>query len=99
MNYYTCCILACDNVELIGVGTGETPEGEPRICVALEGAPIHPHVDGAYRAANWIALTDECARELFHLLDICLQTLEFVHVTLDDGSRAVVARHHLSPID
>lgn len=52
------------NAESVGVSTGNTSDGELRICVALPGLPINN------QESNWVSLSPECARALFEQLQI-----------------------------
>lgn len=73
-NYFERAALDVTNPDLVGVGSGDTPAGDARICVSLGGVPTPAAVDGqgldaAVVHADWIALTPAAARELHKLLE------------------------------
>ena len=70
-NYCEYSVIDVTDTEDVGVGLGDMPDGTPRLCVALAGATINPTLHESVRAANWIALTPECAAELYALLSQC----------------------------
>ena len=67
-NYFEYSICDVTDPEKVGTGTGEDKNGNLRICISLEGIKINPELHPDYNEVNWIALTPECARELYLLL-------------------------------
>lgn len=69
-NRHEISIRECIVPELIGVGTGETPEGELRVCISFEGKKINPDLNRDWQDINWTSLSIECAKELFETLKV-----------------------------
>jgi hypothetical protein len=67
-NYYDVSIADVTNPDLIGFGHGDTPSGEKRICISLEGDAINTHLDESWTRVDWRALTEDCARHLYEML-------------------------------
>lgn len=70
-NYYEWSIADVTDPDKVATAHGDAPDGTPRICISLEGEPIHPHIASEWHGdggVNWRALTPRCARTLYRLL-------------------------------
>lgn len=77
-NYYEVSVRDVTDASCVGLGFGDTPQGEPRICIALEGEPINPELDPAWHRLNWISMTEACAHDLYELLHTYFNENPFV---------------------
>lgn len=73
-NYFGYSVIDCTNPDMVGVGTGEAPDGSFRLCLAVGGRSINPHLysndDPTWLEANWCSLTPACAAELYTLMQM-----------------------------
>ena len=68
-NYYEQCTREVTDVDLVGLGFGETPTGEKRYCVSIQGKKINEGLDPWFdEEPRWVSMTPECAKELYGLL-------------------------------
>lgn len=65
-NYHDCCVRECTDSDLIGVGLGDTEEGEERICISFEGEELE--ISERWKKINWTSLNYECAKALYENL-------------------------------
>lgn len=63
-NYFAYSVIEVTDPEQVGVSSGNNEAGDTRICVSLTGIKINPELEGY----DWIALTPECARDLYEML-------------------------------
>lgn len=73
MNYHECSIRECTDTNQVGLGYGDTPDGESRVCVSLGGPKINPSLPDGWEEIGWISMTEECAVHLYELLRDCRQ--------------------------
>ena len=68
-NYHDLSTRRADDPERIAVAMGSDDEGNERVCVSLEGAPIHAHLAPEWdEQQRWVSLSPECARRLYEQL-------------------------------
>lgn len=67
-NYHEYSTRECTKQSEVGLGYGSTPDGEPRVCVALGGDRINPEMEDGWGSSGWISMTDDVAAHLHELL-------------------------------
>lgn len=53
----------------IQVGEGKSEEGDPRVCIAIRGEPIHFELEPGFDQLGWSSLTPESAAHLHRQLE------------------------------
>lgn len=68
-NYHEISTRRADDEEKVAVGLGEDEEGRLRICVSLEGLPIHADLAPEWDEARWVSLSPEATLKLYRQLE------------------------------
>lgn len=87
-NYHDFSVLEVTDPAEIGSGSGETPEGEFRYCIALSGKPVNLDLGPGWHEINWMSLTPACAVELYSLLCFVLGASPDLSVTESPARQA-----------